>query len=124
MSLVGLGFLIQEANERGFITLTIEMGLIAVALFGLALLAIGWRLRRTHTIYGLSLQGGGIAALYLTTYAAFAVYDIVGALPGGAAVIVITAGAGVLAVLQDARFLGSSRDHRRVSRSGSGVHPA
>ena len=62
VSLVGLGFLIQEANERGFITLTIEMGLIAVALFGLALLAIGWRLRRTHTIYGLSLQGGGIAA--------------------------------------------------------------
>ena len=105
VSLVGLGFLIQEANERGFITLTIEMGLIAVALFGLALLAIGWRLRRTHTIYGLSLQGGGIAALYLTTYAAFAVYDVVGALPGGSAVIVITVGAGVLAVLQDARSL-------------------
>ena len=59
VSLVGLGFLIQEANERGFITLTIEMGLIAVALFGLALLAIGWRLRRTHTIYGLSLQVEG-----------------------------------------------------------------
>ena len=105
VSLVGLGFLIQEANERGFITLTIEMGLIAVALFGLALLAIGWRLRRTHTIYGLSLQGGGIAALYLTTYAAFAVYDVVGALPGGSAVIVITVGAGVLAVVQDARSL-------------------
>ena len=105
VSLVGLGFLIQEANERGFITLTIEMGLIAVALFGLALLAIGWRLRRTHTIYGLSLQGGGIAALYLTTYAAFAVYDVLGALPGGSAVIVITVGAGVLAVVQDARSL-------------------
>ncbi len=105
VSLVGLGFLIQEANERGFITLTIEMGLIAVALFGLALLAIGWRLRRTHTIYGLSLQGGGIAALYLTTYAAFAVYDVIGALPGGSAVIAITVGAGVLAVLQDARSL-------------------
>ena len=105
VSLVGLGFLIQEANERGFITLTIEMGLIAVALFGLVLLAIGWRLRRTHTIYGLSLQGGGIAALYLTTYAAFAVYDVLGALPGGAAVIVITVGAGVLAVVQDARSL-------------------
>ena len=105
VSLVGLGFLIQEANERGFITLTIEMGLIAVALFGLALLAIGWRLRRTHTIYGLSLQGGGIAALYLTTYAAFAVYDVLEALPGGSAVIVITVGAGVLAVVQDARSL-------------------
>lgn len=105
VSLVGLGFLIQEANERGFITLTIEMGLIAVAMFGVALLAIGWRLRQTHTIYGLSLQGGGIAALYLTTYAAFAVYDVIGALPGGAAVIVITVGAGVLAVLQDARSL-------------------
>ena len=105
VSLVGLGFLIQEANERGFVTLTIEMGLIAVALFGLALLAIGWSVRRTHTIYGLSLQGGGIAALYLTTYAAFAVYDVIGALPGAGAVVVITVSAGVLAVLQDARSL-------------------
>ncbi|MCY4458287.1 MAG: DUF2339 domain-containing protein, partial [Acidimicrobiaceae bacterium] len=105
VSLVGLGFLIQEANTRGFITLTVEMGLIAVALFGLALLAIGWRLRTTHAVYGLSLQGGGIASLYLTTFAAFAVYDVLGAAAGGAAVIVITVGAGVLAVLQDARSL-------------------
>ena len=105
VSLVGLGFLIQEANTRGFITLTVEMGLIAVALFGLALLAIGWRLRTTHTVYGLSLQGGGIASLFLTTFAAFAVYDVLGAAAGGAAVIVITVGAGALAVLQDARSL-------------------
>ena len=105
VSLVGLGLLIQEANERGFITLTVEMGIIAVALFGLVMLAIGWRLRETHRIYGLSLQGGGVAVLYLTTYAAFAVYDVIGALPGGLAVVLITVGAGVLAVLQDARSL-------------------
>ncbi len=105
VSLIGLGLLIQEANERGFITLTVEMGIIAVALFGLVMLAIGWRLRETHRIYGLSLQGGGVAVLYLTTYAAFAVYDVIGALPGGLAVVLITVGAGVLAVLQDARSL-------------------
>ena len=105
VSLVGLGFLIQEADERGFITLTIESGLIAVTVFGLAMLAIGWRLRGTHTIYGLSLQGGGVAVLYLTTYAAFAVYDVSGAVPGAVAVVVITVGAGVLAVVQDARSL-------------------
>ena len=67
VSLIGVGLLLREASRRGVITFTIEMRLIAVTLFGLALLTLGWRLRRKNPLYGLSLQGGGVAVLYLTT---------------------------------------------------------
>ncbi len=105
VSLIGLGFLIREANERGLIELTIEMRLIAVTMFGLVLLAVGWHLRSQRPVYGLSLQGGGVAVLYLTSYAAFAVYDVLPAPLALLAVVTITVGAGVLAVAQDSRSL-------------------
>ena len=105
ISLLGMGLLLREANERGIITLTIEMRLIAVALCGLALLVLGWRLQRQRPIYGLSLQGGGIAVLYLTVYAASVVYEVLPSALGASAVIAVTVAAGVLAVVQDARAL-------------------
>ena len=105
ISLIGLGFLIREANERGLIRLTVEMLLVAVSMFGLALLAAGWRFRGRRPVYGLSLQGGGIAVEYLTTYAAFAVYGVLPAAPAAVAVVAVTVGAGVLAVAQDSRTL-------------------
>ena len=101
VSLVGVGLLLREASRRGVITFTIEMRLIAVTLFGLALLALGWRLRRKNPIYGLSLQGGGVAVLYLTTYTSFAVFDVLPAAPAAVAVIAVTVGAGFLSVAQD-----------------------
>ena len=101
VSLIGVGLLLREANRRGVINITLEMRLIAVALFGLALLAIGWRLRHKNPVYGVSLQGGGVAVLYLTTFASFAVYDVLPVAPAGVAVIAVTVGAGSLSVVQD-----------------------
>ena len=105
ISLIGLAFLLGVALEQGWITLTIEVRHILVALFGVLLLVVGWRVRGRNPIYGLSLQGGGIAVLYLTTYVAHAVYDLLPASAAAAAVVIITVGAGVLAVLEDARSL-------------------
>ncbi len=105
VSLVGVGLLLREAHRQGIVELTIEVRLAAAAVFGLVLLAVGRRQRLRRPIYGPSLQGGGIAVLYLTTYAAFVVYDVVGAAPAAAAVVVVTVGAGVLSVLQDSRGL-------------------
>ena len=105
LSLIGLGFLLGVALEQGWITLTIEVRHILVALFGVLLLVIGWRVRRRNAIYGLSLQGGGIAVLYLTTYFAHAVYDLFPLSAAAAAVVIVTVGAGVLAVVGDARSL-------------------
>ncbi|MCY4371703.1 MAG: DUF2339 domain-containing protein [bacterium] len=105
ISLIGLGFLLGVALEQGWITLTIQVRHILVALFGVLLLVVGWRVRGRNPAYGLSLQGGGIAVLYLTTYVAHAVYDLVPASFAAVAVVVITVGAGVLAVLEDARSM-------------------
>ncbi len=105
VSLVGMGLLIREADERGLITVTVEMALIAVAVFGAALLITGWQFRRSRPTYGLSLLGGGIAVLYLTTYAAFAGYDVLAAPLALVFVVVITAGAGLIAIVQDSRVL-------------------
>ena len=105
VSLVGVGLLLREAHRRGIIELTIEVRLAAAAVFGLVLLAVGWRQRNRRPIYGVSLQGGGIAVLYVTAYAGFAVYDVLAAVPAASAVVIITAGAGVLSIVQDARPL-------------------
>ncbi len=105
VSLVGVGLLLREAHRRGIIELTIEVRLAAAAVFGLVLLAVGWRQRRRRPVYGLSLQGGGVAVLYVTAYAAFAVYDVLPAVPAASAVVIITIGAGALSVIQDARSL-------------------
>lgn len=105
ISLLGLGFLLGVALEQGWITLTIEVRHVLVALFGILLLVVGWRVRGSNPIYGLSLQGGGIAVLYLTTYVGHAVYGLLPASAASISVVVITVGAGVLAVLEDARSL-------------------
>ncbi len=105
VSLVGLGLLISEANRRDLITVTVEMILVAVAVFGAALLIVGGRFRHKRPIYGLSLLGGGIAVEYLATYAAFAGYDVLAAPLALIFVVVITVGAGALAIALDSRVL-------------------
>ena len=105
LSLIGLGFLLREAAVRGWVDLTIEMRLAAATVFGFALLAFGWHQRTRRPIYGLSLQGGGIAVLYLVTLASYALYDLLGAPVALAAVVLITVAAGALAMVQNSLTL-------------------
>ena len=105
LSLIGLAFLLGVALEQGWITLSIGVRHILVASFGALLLVVGWRVRGRNLIYGLSLQGGGIAVLYLTTYVGHAVYDLLPASVAAISVVGVTVAAGVLAVAQDSRSL-------------------
>lgn len=105
LSVFGLAFLIKEAVNRHWLVLPLELRLLAVALAGIAMLAVGWTLRNKNPVYALSVQGGGIAVLYLTTYASFGLYHLLPAFAAFALLLVITASAGVLAVLQDSRAL-------------------
>ena len=100
VSLIGLGFLLREAAVRGWVDFTIEIRLAAATVFGLGLLGFGWHQRTRRPIYGRSLQGGGIAVLYLVTLAAYALYDLLAPLPALVAVVLITVAAGVLAMVQ------------------------
>jgi uncharacterized membrane protein len=103
LSLLGVGFLVKEGIDREL--LPVELRLVLVALFGIGLLVLGWRLRTRQRTYALSAQGGGIGVLYLTIYASFGLYHLLPAALAFALLVGVTAAAAVLAVLQDARAL-------------------
>jgi uncharacterized membrane protein len=99
----GGAFLAKYAADHSLFP--IELRFIAIAMGAFALLLVGWRLRERRAVYAQLLQGGGIAGLYLTVFAAASLYDL---LPLGAAfalMVVIALCAAVLAVAQNALSL-------------------
>ncbi len=93
---IGVGFLVK------YVRVPIEVRLSAVALGGIALLVVGWRLRRSRHGYAMILQGGGVGVLYLTVFGALRLYALV---PPAAAFALLVAIAGLsawLAIRQDA----------------------
>ena len=53
LSLFGVGFLVKEGIDRQWLVLPIELRLMLVALFGIGLLVLGWRLRTRNRAYAL-----------------------------------------------------------------------
>ena len=121
----GVAFFLGYVAERGW--LPIELRLSGAATAGMALLAIGWRLRAARREYALALQGGGAGIVYLTAFAAVNFYDLIGATVGLGVMLVLVVLAAVLAVTQDARSLavlaslGGFLGPVLVSREGSHV---
>ena len=105
ISFFGVAFLLKYAVDQQLLLLPIELRLAGVSIFGMVLLAFGWRLRERLPVYALSLQGGGVGILYLTIFAAMRFYDL---LPAGLAftlLVVLTVCSGILAILQESRAL-------------------
>ncbi|HEX2493058.1 MAG TPA: DUF2339 domain-containing protein [Steroidobacter sp.] len=100
---VGAAFLAQYAAEHS--VFPIELRFLALALGAFALLFIGWRLRSSRAVYAQLLQGGGVAGLYLTIFAATKLYDLLPAALAFALMILIALAAAVLAVAQNALAL-------------------
>lgn len=99
----GAVFLAKYAADNSLFP--IELRFIGLALGALALLAVGWRLKDKRPVYAQLLQGGGIAGLYLTVFAASRLYAL---LPMGLAftlLVVIAITAGVIAVAQNSLSL-------------------
>lgn len=100
---VGLSFLARYAAQAGLFP--VELRLAAIGAVGLALLAVGFRQRVAKPAFGLVLQGGGVAVLYLTVFAAFRLYGLVPQLAAFALMVLVCAGGCALALLQNARAL-------------------
>ena len=99
----GTAFLAKYAAEHSLFP--IELRFIVIALGAFALLIVGWRLRGRRPAYAQLLQGGGIAGLYLTVFAAIKLYQL---LPTGLAfalMLAIVLAAAILAVGQNALSL-------------------
>lgn len=97
---IGVSFLIKYAAEHS--NLPIEIRLSLIALFGVALLVIGWRLRDQRPQYAWSLQGGGIGVLYLTIFAAMKLYQLIPVSAAFVLMIVVAFLSALIAVLQSA----------------------
>jgi uncharacterized membrane protein len=96
---IGIAFLVRYVAQR--VTVPIEFRLSAVAIVAVILLVVGWRLRLKRAAYALALQGGAIAILYLTVFAAFRLYALLPAAGAFGLLVAIAALSAALAVLQD-----------------------
>ncbi|MDR0274354.1 MAG: DUF2339 domain-containing protein [Burkholderiaceae bacterium] len=100
---IGLSFLARYAAQAGL--LPVELRLAAIGAAGVALLAVGFRQRTAKPAFGLVLQGGGVAVLYLTVFAAFRLYQLMPQLAAFAFMVLVCAFSCALALLQNARAL-------------------
>ena len=103
---LGLAFLLRYASER--VTLPIEFRYAGVALASLCLLAVGWRLRERRRTYGLLLQGGAVAVLYLTIFAAMHFHPLLPPAMGFVLLIAVVVFSAILAVAQDSLALAAA----------------
>lgn len=99
----GLSFLVKYAANQG--VLPLQLRLTAVAAIAVALIAIGWRTRSRAGGYGMVLQGGGVAALYLIIFAAAKIYTLMPTLLAFTLMIAVVIAGVLLAVIQNARIL-------------------
>ncbi|HMW46792.1 MAG TPA: DUF2339 domain-containing protein [Cellvibrionaceae bacterium] len=100
---LGVSFLVKYAAGQGL--LPIELRLTAVIVIAAALLILGWKTRARAGGYGLVLQGGGIAVIYLTLFAAAKLYGLI-PLAGAFGLLFAVVMLGVaLALVQNAQVL-------------------
>lgn len=71
----GLSYLLKYSIENELISASTRLMMAGSGC--LALLGIGWWLRKKNLIYALILQGGGIGGLYITIFAATKIYDFI-----------------------------------------------
>lgn len=100
---VGLSFLARLIVNAGLYP--IEARLATVGAAGAALLVFGFRKRIARPAFGLSLQGTGVAVLYLTVFAAARLYDLLPPVAAFAFMIVFAGLGCVLAIMQDSLAL-------------------
>lgn len=99
----GLSFLVKYASSQGLLPLELRMA--AVAAVAIVLIGLGWKTRARAGGYGVVLQGGGIAALYLTVFAAAKMYTLMPTSVAFAVMLIIVLLGVLLAVLQNAQVL-------------------
>lgn len=100
---VGLSFLARYAASAGLFP--IELRLALVVAVGIVLLAVGFRTRESRPGFGLALQGGGVATIYLTVFAAAKLYALFPIMAAFVLMIVVCALGCTLALLQRSQAL-------------------
>jgi len=123
--LVGISLLARWAVDHALFP--IEARLVAASLIGVALTVVGYRLREARPGFGTTLQGGGVAALYLVVFFALRIFELVPVSLAFALFVGIAVGGGTLAVVQRSQplvFIGSLGGFLApvLASSGQGHH--
>ncbi len=100
ITFIGAVYLIRYAAEEGW--LPVELRLAGLSFAALTMVATGWRLRDKVSGYALTLQGGGLALLYLTVLAALRLYQLLPPTFAFALLVLVAAASAGLAVRQNA----------------------
>jgi uncharacterized membrane protein len=100
---LGLSFLAKYAADNSLFPVEARLAVIGVIAIGL--LVVGWRLRVTKPAYGLLLQGGAIAVLYLEIFAGYKFYGLLPGLVTFSLMMIVCAFATFLALRQNALVL-------------------
>ncbi|MEM7537211.1 MAG: DUF2339 domain-containing protein [Chloroflexota bacterium] len=120
---IGVGFLLKYAADQGWFSL--ELRHIAAAVGGVVLSGLGWRLASRITrqgaanaeteqdptlatrrwAYALALQGGGLGVIYLTTFSAFGIYELIPSVLAFAIFVILGVLCATLAIINNARIL-------------------
>jgi len=105
---LGLAFLLRYTAER--VTVPVEFRYMGVALVGVVLTGLGWRLRDRQdraggTGYGLILQGAGIGVFYLTALGALHLNPLLSPNAAFGFMALVSVLGALLAVKQDAPWL-------------------
>ncbi|RMQ47684.1 hypothetical protein ALQ04_04078 [Pseudomonas cichorii] len=100
---LGLAFLLRYATEG--VVVPIEARYAGVAGSAMALLGLGWWLRRRNTTFALMMQGTGIGVLYLTVLGAMRMHELLDPSMGFVLLIAVTLFSAMLAVTQNSLAL-------------------
>ena len=102
--LVGASYFVKLALDNEWVTPL--MRLVVGTIAGLLLIGAGPVFRRRgYALYGQILAGGGIAILYICVYAAFNYYSLIGSTPAFGLMVLITAGAALIADREESQAL-------------------
>jgi uncharacterized membrane protein len=100
---LGLAFLLRYATEG--MVVPVEARYAGVAASAIALLGLGWWLRRRNEAFALMLQGTGIAVLYLTVFAAMKLHTLIAPGMAFSILVAVTVFSAMLAVTQNSLAL-------------------
>jgi uncharacterized membrane protein len=93
---VGAGLFLALAFDSGWIPdyFSVILGIVIAG----AMLGAGERYHRRYPVFGQALSGGGLGVLYMSIFAGFAVFDLIGVYPALGILLVVAIGGAWLAI--------------------------
>lgn len=101
--IIGVAFFLKFAFDNNWLGPLARVILGTVS--GLALLAGGYYWHKKYPVFAQAISGGGIAILYLSIFAAFVTFSLIGAVPSVLLMLLVSVGSAVIALRHNSMAL-------------------